>query len=189
MTLQELKKSMNRSTLMLAFGLALGLILGASLVAAWFAANESGSKYKSRAIRAEMRVQLIAAFAAEKVWEQENGYFVTDLEALGIEPDGRLRYKFGFTKPTQLTMEQTASTSTDIDLDPDIKDTDALEVRYHAKAPQESFQTLAQRYCPECTADVDGFKLVAIGKIDDSLDVWTIDQDKNLVHLVGDAKE
>ena len=42
------------------------------------------------------------------------------------------------------------------------------------------------KYCPECKADTKTFKAVAIGKIGpkEKLDVWTVDQDRNLVHVI-----
>jgi len=47
------------------------------------------------------------------------------------------------------------------------------------------------KYCPECKADQSTFKMVAVGNIDndDTMDVWTIDQDKNLVHVIDDSKQ
>lgn len=48
-----------------------------------------------------------------------------------------------------------------------------------------------KKYCPDCVVSKDGFKVVAIGNIDEdeTLDIWTIDQDKNLIHLQDDMKE
>jgi Tfp pilus assembly protein PilE len=50
---------------------------------------------------------------------------------------------------------------------------------------------LFSKHCPDCRATKDGFMAVAIGNIDkdETLDVWTIDQDRNMVHLINDVKD
>ena len=42
--------------------------------------------------------------------------------------------------------------------------------------------------CPDCGITAEGFKLVAVGNIDDDPDedVWTMDQDKNLENIQSD---
>jgi hypothetical protein len=46
------------------------------------------------------------------------------------------------------------------------------------------------KHCENCTAGKDAFKAVAVGKIgaDDRLDVWTIDQDRQLVNQVDGTR-
>lgn len=46
-----------------------------------------------------------------------------------------------------------------------------------------------REHCPSCLATENGFKAVAVGKIGQGrLDVWTIDQDKNLVNVIDGTK-
>jgi hypothetical protein len=48
-----------------------------------------------------------------------------------------------------------------------------------------------KKYCPECGVTKTGFKVIAIGNIDDddTLEVWTIDQNKTLTQLMDDVKQ
>ena len=44
--------------------------------------------------------------------------------------------------------------------------------------------------CPDCGMDDEKFKIVALGNVDkdETLDVWTMDEKNNLVHLVNDLE-
>ncbi|MBL6991130.1 MAG: hypothetical protein ISR65_15195 [Bacteriovoracaceae bacterium] len=50
---------------------------------------------------------------------------------------------------------------------------------------------LFKRFCSDCFANKERFKAVAIGNIDSdpTIDVWTIDDRKSLIHVVNDLKE
>lgn len=53
-----------------------------------------------------------------------------------------------------------------------------------------SFDSFSE-YCSDCTATKDTFRAMAVGNIDNdaTMDVWTIDHNKNVVHLIDDLKE
>jgi hypothetical protein len=44
--------------------------------------------------------------------------------------------------------------------------------------------------CPDCVATNSGFKAFAVANLDEDADwdIWTIDQDSNLLHVVDDLK-
>ncbi len=44
------------------------------------------------------------------------------------------------------------------------------------------------KYCQDCFGTKESFKMVAVGNLDEDeeMDVWTIDQNKNLIHVTDD---
>jgi Tfp pilus assembly protein PilE len=107
-------------------------------------------RYQVKAEQSEAKTQLAAIYTAEKSVMSEKGAFSSDLHSLGIDFDGSLRYRVGFTSSS-----------------PDFA-----------------------QYCSDCIVNEKSFKAVAIGKIgsEGKMDVWTIDQDRNLLNTIDGTR-
>jgi hypothetical protein len=48
----------------------------------------------------------------------------------------------------------------------------------------------SKKYCPDCLVGPNAFKIVIVGNIDkdETIDVWTIDNDKKIINVVNDSE-
>jgi hypothetical protein len=139
-----------------------------------------------QAIQRAAEVDLHYLQSRETDFYKQHGSYTTDLKILGIAPKTAL-YKFGFVRAG-------SDKAGDQQVDAKRKDLDALKasdpniaIEYSPATHLEDidFQKLAS-FCTDCTATVVGFKAIAAAQFDDSsIDVWTIDQDGRLVHVVN----
>ena len=101
---------------------------------------------------------------------EEFGYYCTDLSKLKGVIDymsGHMNteVKFGFTQPSE--------SCEGLNLSPSNKDSDVIAkagyINYADESnrlPKESFQKIAEKYCPDCTANSEGFRIIAFSNID-----------------------
>lgn len=86
---------------------------------------------------------------------------------------------------TQMMMDQLDFGKFDVaSLDKIDKNPDS---KYQVQKPDSE---LSKKYCPDCSVNKDTFKILIAGNIDedDALDLWSIDQEKNLVNIQNDAE-
>jgi hypothetical protein len=126
----------------------------------------------------------------EREFYAKNGFYTTDLKSLGISAK-KVLYKFGFVAPSEVIAERP-------ELNPEIKDLDALKAALPDMPMDFSpltrlnaikFDRLTS-YCMDCTATLTRFKAIAAANLDDDpvLDVWTIDEQGAISHVINDLK-
>lgn len=103
-------------------------------------------------------------FAAQNYSFSQHKKYTGDIVGLGLSPSKSL-YSIGFQEKGVVDLQ--------------------------AGLTADKFAELASRYCKDCTAKDFSYKVLVVGNIDDddTFDIWTADQDKNLVHVVDDARE
>ena len=151
-------------------------------------------------ITEQLRIQEDAQLALKTLYtnlnafKSANGFYTTDLVAIGMQSISPNRYKFGF--PTSF---ESTSTTRDIHLDPSRKDSESL---FAAEDLIELFPKyveyrdfkidhMANYFCPNCHLDNDSFKAIAFANIDDddTWDVWTIDETGGLSCVSNDTAD
>lgn len=152
--------------------------------------------FSCKSKQSEAKTNLIGLFTAQKAFFGEYGFYTTDLVSLPWTPDGSPLYAYGFASPSEKTsnpklpeLDPTRRTSLDPRLGTgySLAKTKALSGRALA---DEDFQSLT----PSATASSAGFLIAAIGDIDtdgqeDQLDVWTINERKDLTVVANDCTE
>lgn len=123
--------------------------------------------FKSKARVSEAKTNLIALYTAEQTFHKEFHRYSNNFGELGFKPEGRLRYAVGFSP--NCSKKETSNT----ELISDARNTK------HIREIQEYFSTL------KCVPNFSrNFEAWAVGDIGgDRLDVWKIDDHKNLVHV------
>ncbi len=171
-------------------GIVFAVLIIIAGVAGYFL-QQSMTKFQSKARQQMSKIMLSSMYTANMATHAEYNFYSTDLATIGFFPEGELDAKVGFTNPSESLEPQFGQ-----EFNPALKDTDALvqsgkaPFTYSDRVANISFQEVAQKHCPECTASKEAFKAIAFSNIDDdpTLDVWTIDQDKNMVNVVNDLE-
>jgi hypothetical protein len=182
-TNEKAKASQTRIHILIACGVALAMAAGLVLLPAW------GKNLRQRELVMIQRsavVDLKLIYDQEHLYKSLHGYYTTDLNSLGIAPK-RVLYKFGFLEK---------SSDVHDGVDPSILDLDQLKARFPRLELEYSAMTQLEQIrlrslaslCSDCTATVDHFRAIAAANLDNDpeLDVWTIDQDGQITHLVND---
>jgi hypothetical protein len=177
-----------------AFILAMLLVLG-MMMAPWI----FGARHHKQieVVQASAQVDLKLIQDSEDAFFKKNGFYTTDLKALGIKPK-KVLYKFGFTVPSQVRVGANLGAGSVAAINPELKDLDQLkkdnadlEMDYSPLTHLASidFATLLQ-YCPDCTATDHSFKAVAAADFagDGKLDIWLVDQTGQFTHLQDGLK-
>ena len=153
-----------------------------------------GGFNKCKPRQSEAKTNLSGLFTAQKAFYGEFNVYSTDLVAVNWWPDGSPRYVYGFAVPSTTNPEGFTG-----EHDPGRRTTIDSRVLDRKGFNDEKMQTLdGRRYTdadlqkfPQATATSSGFLAVAIGDVDadgeEALDVWTIDDKKNLVVLQNDC--
>ncbi len=150
-------------------------------------------KFQSKAKQQAGKLTLGSAYVALQAHRAEYGAFTTDLRVMGFGGGMIIQnstYKFGFTRPLSLEGSMYKPEGEQIINSDGLLQAGQISYDPTAKLETVNFEALAQQYCPDCTATAEGFKLIAIGNIDNdsTLDIWTVDQDKNFVKVVDDVE-
>ncbi len=170
---------------------ALGFIL--TLVAGYFGFKS----YQKFPLKARQRYNVGVLHDLHKAYQKQFekiGHYCTDLSKLRDVVDfmtGHMNteVKFGFTKASE--------SCEGVGLSPANKDSDILANRSYInypesseRLPKESFQEVAERFCPECTATAKAYKIIAFSNLDsdETLDVWVMDQDKKILNISNDVE-
>lgn len=186
--LEGKKKRSNVAAAFMAIGTALGgfvllIVLVSMLLAPRLKSVSTGI------LQTEAKMALAGLYTAEKAFHAEYEQYTTDIESIGFKPYEPTQYKFGFAAPSTIVKPFLAKQVDAIKYDPNRMTSDIFKETYGDRVPASSFTDLVQKHCPDCTASENGFKIVAIGNLDEdeTLDVWTIDHDKNLVNISDDV--
>ena len=127
---------------------------------------------------------------AEDKFKATYGFYTTDLIAMHLTPKTALS-KFGFSYASEPHPEVQNLDNTRKDLDAVKAAIPRLEINYSPVTRLDAIDfAKATVYCPDCTATATTFRAMAITNLDDDadLDIWTIDQNKKLVHVNNDLK-
>lgn len=145
--------------------------------------------------RDQMKSALASVYTAELAYRAEYDRFSTDLGALGYRPDeGELGFKVGFAEafdPGPLNEGEVPTRKTTDAYLGEKDETGQPYFKYDPYASSADLTQYANRCRTGCTARVDSFEVMAATNLDDdpTQDVWIIDSQKNLIHLVDDEKE
>lgn len=150
-------------------------------------------KFGARAKQTEAKTSLSMAYTGEKMFMAEWNVATSDLTSIGVgafdegSPEATQRYHIGFAQPAVAQWDVIGIDASSHD--PSRSDTEKLgrKLKEDLGAP---FATLAAQHCPDCVVEGENFKIVAIGNIDQDadVDVWTIDQDRKIEHVVDDLQ-
>lgn len=164
---------------------------------------------QQKAVQMAAKADLLLVADAQKEFFKTHGFYTTDLKALNLWPK-RVLYAFGFVKPASFK-EATVGASGTETWNPEMRTIlqlakqraeDAIEKakndrNFKPDAPivlspmtgikDIDFNRLIS-FCPDCTATKTTFKVIAAANLDKDpvLDVWTIDQDGNIRHVIDD---
>lgn len=151
---------------------------------------------RARRIRSEIKVSLSGLYAAEKAFFSESGRYSTDFDVVGWMPTSqKLSAKVGFLYPYQPPQDEFRDRMDRYDTDQAVEASKSFEdpdsyLTYQDSALRVTLQNLSS-YCEmNCTADARGFEAIAAANLDDDdeLDIWRINDKKELVHLFDDVE-
>lgn len=149
---------------------------------------------RARRIRTEIKISLSGLYAAERAFFAEAGRYSTDFDVVGWMPTSqKLSAKVGFLYPYQPPPDEYRDRMDRFDTDQIVEASKTYEdpeshMSYQDSAARVSLRSLGS-YCEmNCTADATSFEAVAAANLDDDdeLDVWRINDRKELVHLFDD---
>ena len=178
-------------------GVGTAIILG--MLMAVPACNNWMHERQARGAQTTARADLDLIFRRETDFKTKNGFYTTDLAALSLDMPKQLivLYKFGFVTPSGDAGKKATSLHGDeMVIDPSRSNLDALKKAMPAlevfqsgmtKLDDFDFSSMAS-YCTDCTATADRFKAIAAANLDNdpTLDIWTIDQNGVVTHVVDD---
>lgn len=158
--------------------------------------DEPGVSPHARQIRGELKLVLSGIYSAEKAFFSEAGRFSTDFDVLGWMPLAReLKVKAGFLYPYSPPPDEFRDRGDRFDTDQlveasQVYDDPQSRMVYAETARKVSLRTLGS-YCEmNCTADAKGFEVIAAANLDedDDLEIWRINDRKELVQVFDDVK-
>ncbi len=140
--------------------------------------------FSPRAKMTEAKTNLQVLHALQSDYLNNNNRYTDNLVEIQfnqiVEPNALYRYKYGFVKKSKSPHQL-----------PDYSNSDQFgTIKHHdfiKDIPFESFY----HHCPDCIVTPKTFKAMAVGNVDDdpTLDIWTINHKKELVHLLNDLEE
>ncbi len=143
-------------------------------------------------LRTQIRKSLAELYAAENAFHNETGYYSTDLINVGWKPtEAKMKFKVGFV---QASVEETPDTNP-LRLDSDAfltEKSDTAENYQYLPTGVGIDLTPFAKLCPNgCSADQNGFEMLAVANLDDdaTLDVWLMNNTREVLHLIDDTKE
>lgn len=154
-------------------------------------------KFQCKSKQSEAKVHLSGLFTAQKAFYGEYGTYTSDLVTLAWSPDGQPAYLYGFYVPGP---EEDPENMPD-DYDPERSDTanpdvlSAFSGGYStAKMVTLTGRPLEAEDLPEqSVVYADAFLAAAVGDVDtdsyEQLDIWVIDDTRNLQVLSNDCTQ
>jgi type IV pilus assembly protein PilA len=149
--------------------------------------------FRCKSKQSEAKTNLSGLYTAEKTFYGEHGFYTTDLVSLEWKPDGSPTYAYGFASPSEARSEPASlDPSRRTTFDPRVATgeyaiTNMKTLAGHHHDDDDLLQAFAA-----ATATSSSFIAVAIGDIDTDtdgagLDVWTIDEKRNLQVVLNDC--
>lgn len=126
---------------------------------------------KVQQVRSSMKVSLAAIYAAQMAYQSEYEGYSSDLNAIGFRiDDGPQDFKVGFPESNS-DMILGKSTYTDL-------------------AKNINFQDLLRHCLHGCTSSKDQFEVIVASNLDadDDLEVWVINERKEMIQVIDDLK-
>lgn len=166
--------------------------LGIAVLVALFAvAFENSRTFACRSKQSEAKTNLSGMFTAEKAFFGEYDSYSTDLESINWMPDGTPLYLYGFAAPS--SDYETELRAFIPSYDPSRASTDHPGV-IGSPARFGTSRMVAQNLTrsllpPDALVARMSFTAGAVGNIDGdaTLDVWTMDETKQLTNVVNDC--
>jgi hypothetical protein len=162
------------------------VLLMTALAACTFKQMDVG---RLKAAQAEGKIALSTLYTMELTAAAETEHYTSDLVAIGFDPDSFDYFRLGFLNeyPTE---KSTLALFGESLIDPARREIAKIAVKKQRKNGIDSidFDALAREHCPDCVVAKDKFKAMAVANLDgdSTLDIWTIDHQRNLVHLQDD---
>lgn len=148
-------------------------------------------------LRKEIRTALHSAYAAQKATHAEFQHYSTDFHSTGFWYTGtsslfnfKMGYLGSYFSEEHLSPEHGLIESTEDLIGKENKDTQE-KFKYGPYAENIDFAGL-KKFCKKnCTASADFFEFISATNLDkdDTLDVWLIDETKNVQHVSDDLKD
>lgn len=137
-------------------------------------------------IRAQSKVALSSIYVAEQAFFSEHNRYTTDLKAIGYQPmkGTKLSSKFGFLEAFNSNQNITNESANRKDSDTFISD----ELEYLPQVQEIELEKV-RSYCQSgCSATDDKFEIILATNLDGDkdLDLWTINERKELIHVFDD---
>lgn len=152
-------------------------------------------KYQCKAKQSEVRSNLSGLHAAQKAFYADYGYYTSDLVSLGWTPYGAPAYVYGFAYPGPDDLGPNDRKPADYDDErKDTVDASLAGASYQTnKMIDTDGNKLMSTDLPEDSwVERARFKAAAIGDVSEDdegrLDEWTIDENRNLVHVTDDCR-
>lgn len=149
---------------------------------------------KAMRIRSEMKLSLSGIYAAQRAFFTESGRYTTDFDVMGWMPTvQKLSAKVGFLYPFQPPQDEFNDRPDRFDTDQLVESSLSYEdpdshFSYAESATDVSMRSLGSFCEASCSADANHFEVIAAANLDDDeeLDVWRINDRKELTHVFDD---
>jgi hypothetical protein len=153
-------------------------LLSFTATALW-AEKMNPQQVAAQARQGQARVALNEIAMAQAVFHIDHELYTSDLKKLEISNTEKSFYKVGFIEASKEKVDG---------VNPQNFNSDALKWNYDSSFGIDKLKWAeAKKHCKDCVAQKSKFKAIAIGYIP-KLDVWTIDQDKKLQHVIDGSK-
>jgi hypothetical protein len=178
-TAHSLFSAVNRCALITAFAFLVPIAIRTQTAQAGRAEDLRSALDRQANLQRGCKSMLSLLFVLEKEYEAQHSKFTSDLSALKFEQsiEGKVFYKIGFASGDGVSNSEAFPKS--------------KKPEWKSLQPKETFAALAKTYCPDCKVAGSKFKALLVGQIDDDADydVWTIDDQKQLVQLKDDLNK
>mgnify|MGYP003392937427 CR=1 FL=1 len=149
-----------------------------------------------KSIRSSIKLNMSALYTAQASFNSDVQRYTTDIAYAGFSLEKPSYFKMGFLSPFhphetyQKEQPEDSLNSDALVLKDSYREQDG-EIPYHPTASEIDLDQLS-KYCTKgCTAAEDGFEAIFAANLDsdDTLDVWLINEKKQIIHKVDDLKE
>lgn len=145
-------------------------------------------------IRNEIRMSLINVYAAEESFFTENGRYSTDLRILAWSPnDPSMAAQIGFVRsfdpPDRLQGEDLFFLNTDQFVAESFDNESGRSAYHYAKSAEGFSLRMLESSCKvSCGASTTGFEVLGAANLDDDdvLDVWRMNEKREMEHVIDD---
>lgn len=152
-------------------------------------------RFQCKAKQSEAKTNLAGLFTAEKAFQADFGYYTSDLVSLGWTPHEAPAYVYGFAYAGPEDLGPSERKPADYDSErKDTVDPSIAGANYQTNRmiDGDGNKLLSTDLPEDSWVERARFKAAAIADLskDDEgrLDVWTIDENRNLVNVVDDCK-